>query len=508
MAFNFIEIEKEKNRLIAVVFIIVVLFYFTGVWLLIFLMKSIFMSLLQGRAAFSLPPARLTFQVLGASFSVGIIHWFVSINRLIDKMSEAVNARPIDEQDEYHLYFRNIVNEVSVAVGGRPLQPRVIPDLDLNAFAIADFDGRAVIGVTEGVLCRLNRTQIEAVVAHEAAHIISGDCLSTTVTSSLGELYEDLVERISNDIADSDADNGPNLIGPFVWLFLGFVNGLGTLLRMFVSRQREFRADALAVRMTRDPLSLAEALHLIGRHWRGAGLRVDRLSSIFIVNPRFDPLDEESGFIADLFSTHPPIRTRIGVLADMAHVSDDELVRKLKDFRRVSPIQSQDAGTSRDFFLTDIGSDRQDIDPYSFGLFPCPHCGRGLSDRTYEGVVLKVCSECGGVLVHQDRLTRTLFRQDTVYSPQLTYLCQTIMRDFKKHQILKKIHPANAWVITCPECGNKMHREFYAMSYAVEIDRCLNCKKVWFDKNELEILQYLFEHNKELFDGVDYYEKE
>jgi heat shock protein HtpX len=500
--FNFIEIEKEKSRVIGVVFCVVVVFYFTGVWLLFFLVESVFMSLVQRQLIFLLPPARMTLWILALSFSIGIIHWLVSIHNLLGKMCAAIDARPIDDQDEYHQYFRNIVNEVSVAIGGIPVEPRVIPSLDLNAFAIADFSGRAIIGVTENILCRLNRNQIEAVVAHEAAHIISGDCLSTTVTSSLGELYEELFESASGCISDSERGD-PQLISPFLWIVFGFVNSLGMLLRSFVSREREYRADALAVRMTRDPVSLAEALSQISRHWRGEGIRGDRLSSIFIVNPRFDPLDETSGFIANIFSTHPPVRKRVAVLADMAHLTEEELVRKLKDSRRISPILSQRIGNSSDPVQFGRITDRLQSETDLPGRDECPHCSKALISHEYEGVIVFVCPECGGTLVDQDRLTRILYRQDVVYSPELIHLCQMILADLKTCHMLKAIDPRNAWVISCPACGNKMHREFYAFSYPVEIDRCAVCKKVWFDKNELEILQYLFEHNKELFNVGD-----
>ncbi|HNQ51182.1 MAG TPA: hypothetical protein PKL03_07065, partial [Candidatus Omnitrophota bacterium] len=150
MAFNFIEIEKEKSRSIAVFFAAVVLFYFIGVWLACLCVFSAGASLTRGRFVIFFPQAAMTYWILAMSFLVGILHWLFSVHNLIERISAAAGARPIDREDRYHLYLSNIVGEISVAVGGRHIEPRVIPESGLNAFAIADFSGRAVIGVELG----------------------------------------------------------------------------------------------------------------------------------------------------------------------------------------------------------------------------------------------------------------------------------------------------------------------------------------------------------------------
>ena len=98
------------------------------------------------------------------------------------------------------------------------------------------------------------------------------------------------------------------------------------LMSMFISRLREFRADATAVRLTRDPLSLAEALYLIDTNLHGTRISGKNLSAIFIVSPKKLWFEEEMGFFADLFSTHPPIKERLKILLDIAH-SDISLLR-------------------------------------------------------------------------------------------------------------------------------------------------------------------------------------
>ena len=206
------------------------------------------------------------------------------------------------------------------------MDPVVIPTMAINAFAVSDFSGRAVIGVTEGMLARLTRAQLEAVVGHEAAHIVTGDCLATTVTSSLFELYSGMLRgfealfrggglgrrRYSSAEFRGGAQGAVFVI--LIYVLLMITKLLSQMVRLFISRQREYRADAIAVRLTRDPLSLAEALYAISYRWRGAGLPAQELEAIFTVNPVYSALDEQKGLWADMFSTHPPVADRIKVL--------------------------------------------------------------------------------------------------------------------------------------------------------------------------------------------------
>jgi len=80
--------------------------------------------------------------------------------------------------------------------------------------------------------------------------------------------------------------------------------------------------------MTRNPVALAEALHLLSRSWRGAGFIGSGFETLCIVNPVATVLDEREGLIADLLSTHPPLRKRMEILLGMARVSVEELDRK------------------------------------------------------------------------------------------------------------------------------------------------------------------------------------
>ncbi len=470
---------------------VVILFYFlTGYLILIgfhLLSGNLFNPLHPPGSL--LPTAEQTVYMLLAALAIGLGHWFFSTRNLVQRIVELIGAQYLDPGDAYHQYFRNIVDEIVIATGSRPLEAMVIPMAGMEAFALADFQGRAVIGVTEGVLARLSRSQIEAVVAHEAAHILSGDCLDVTVTCSLGELYDELFEKIRLGMRHF---NRAFILGVFLFVIVGLARGLSMLLRAFISREREYRADALAVRMTRDPQSLAEALKIIGRSWRGMGLPGEMLQSIFIVNPRGDRLDESEGVWADLLSSHPPVRKRVGILLDMLHMSEPELEDRLQDARRASPVVKT---TQLSAAMTAVP------ETAAAGSSGCPCCGKPLQNILYEGAPIQGCPACAGTLVDKRVISRILARQDLEYSPQTLRLCRQILLDAKKHLSLKYPGKYQSWVLACPRCGQKMHREFFQYSYPVEVDRCIYCQTVWFDHQELEILQYLYEHNRELFDS-------
>jgi heat shock protein HtpX len=539
MPFSFIDIEKEKNRIIALLFLFLILFYFVTAYLLLTVIENFHIFQLfyqEGGFKFFLPPFKHALITFLMALVVGSIHWSVSTNELIQKLTLAAGAMPIDPDDSYHQYLKNIVDEVSVAIGGRKIEPWVIRSSGMNAFALEDFNGRALIGVTEGLLARLNRAQIEAVVGHEVGHIASGDCLTTSVSCSLAEIYKESLARVNAVLRNSRGRGGLILI--LILMVLGLMGFLSTLLRCFISRERELRADAVGVRLTRDPLSLAEALKLITRNWRGEGADGENLQSIFIVNPQVDTLDDQEGVVSDLFSTHPPLKKRMSVLLSMAHVDEKTLEDNLKNFKRVSPVVKPEftSGDTEVINKWQIFKDSKWEGPFSLeelknmpgilptqwvrmegeegvlqaydypalnalftrssgqgGDFVCPICKVALEPYHYEGALVFKCTYCNGFFVQDDKVTRILIREDYEPSEGIARLAE-IVADSNKKINYQNVNPNTLWVIDCPKCRGKMHREFFVYSYPVQIDRCVSCLGVWFDKNELEILQYIYQH--------------
>jgi len=550
MPFSFIEIEQKKSRLIFVVFLFLVFFYFLTAWLILWTFQflkgenvgKLFMSYLSAftyRDSLSvhLPIFYHTVAAFFIAFAVGFIHWSISTSNLIEKITSSIGALPQDPKDSYHNYFKNIVDDVSVAMGGRQIEAYVIPSAALNAFSLVDLDDKAVIGVTEGLLARLNRYQIEAVVAHEAAHIVTGDCLIATVTSSLSELYKELVSTGKRINEIEIRQTAQILFTQIIFAIMGFLN---RLLNMFISRQREYRADAIAVRLTRNPLALAEALKLISSKWNGSGSKGEYLESIFIVSPNYFSLDENSGIIPDLFSTHPPITKRIDILLNMAHLDEKTLDENLAHMVRVSPVakaEYKDKTPKKDkrwfvfkrnqwqgpFLLAELkelegllpadwirieGQDsvqeafnddevsrlfgNKDADKGEF--CPCPRCHANLSEIIYEGVPILKCDYCEGAFVDHNKISRVLIRIDKTFLQETIDLAATISKTKLKPESLKRIPSKDDWALDCPRCHKKMRRQFFVYSYPIEIDRCFSCDADWFDKQELEVLQCLYQN--------------
>lgn len=542
MPFSFIDIEQRKSRIIGSLFFILIGFYFLTAYLSLFVFHNTILPIFGGGFKFGFPSWSRTFWTLIIAFSAAFIHWKISTSNMLARMTETIDAEIVDEKDDYHLYFKNIVDEVSVASGGRSIEAWVIPISSMNAFALEDFSGRAIIGITEGLLSRLNRNQIEAVVAHEAGHIVSGDCLSTTISCSLAELYEGILSNLTLGLKNTGTRGIP-LLGLLYIVFV-FMRLLSNLTRFFISREREYRADAISVRLTRDPLSLAEALKLISSNWRGTGSMGERIRSIFIINPEVNRLDEKEGFFADLFSTHPPVRKRINILLDMAHLDEKTLEENLKTFKRVSPIalaeyRSEDKAQLKKWslFINQQWSELMDIaeikkldgfkpdqwirragqgkvryaydEPELLNLFSdpdksgeklnCPHCRTPLEEISYEGAPIYKCSYCNGVLAGQSKIRSILIREDKEFSPEIVRLAHNIVASREKIQYYRAKDPQLPWVINCPQCQKKMHRHFFVYSYPVEIDQCNTCEVYWLDKDELEILQYLYKNKQEVF---------
>ncbi len=545
MAFTFIDIEEEKTRLVGWVFLVICLFYFLTAYLILLIVRNSCFGFLSGCGLSGspfFPSLNQTISAFILAFLAALLHWYFSTSRLMERMCEALGARDLDPKDTYHQYFRHIVDEVSIATGRPGIEAMVVASAALNAFALQDFSGRSVIGVTEGLLSALNRSHIEAVVAHEAGHIASKDSLLSTVISSLGELYGEALGRVQFALRRIRGRAGVPLL--LIYLVLVVMNFLSMLLRAFLSRQREYRADAIAVRLTRNPVSLAEGLRLITEGWRGSGAKGEHLESVYLINPRYSSFDEAEGVASELFSTHPPVKKRVEALLQMAHMDQKTLDESLANFKRVSPVavaefRAAPAAALQRWFVFDqqswqgpFTSDEvrvfKDIRPDTWvrqegaqGVVPlyqeealrqlfvkeegtghqqCPRCKVGLDEVNYEGAPLRKCSYCQGVLVDHTKVSRILIRNDMRTSPEVERLAKTILASPAALRLTDN-DAKSAWAIDCPRCNSKMHREFFVHSYPVEIDNCISCGSVWFDKYELELLQYLYEHKEEVFYG-------
>ncbi|HEY3488759.1 MAG TPA: M48 family metalloprotease [Candidatus Deferrimicrobiaceae bacterium] len=228
------------------------------------------------------------------------------------------DAHPADPVNDRQLI--NVVEEMAIAAGLPPPKVFVMETLGMNAFAAGRKPEEAVVAVTRGLIEKVDRAELQAVVAHELAHIKGRDTLygiCAAVLVGAVALLSDMFLRgtwFSGRRRGSDGSRG----NP-VFLLLGIALALlaplaAKILQMSISRQREYHADAGAAEFTRNPLALASALEKIadgGAHVPGENRGTQHL---FIVNPLQAFTDTSSA----LMSTHPPTVERIRRLRAMA----------------------------------------------------------------------------------------------------------------------------------------------------------------------------------------------
>lgn len=228
-------------------------------------------------------------------------------------------ARPIDKKDSPELY--RIVENLSITSGLPPPKIYILEETQPNAFATGRNPEHAVIAVTRGLLEKLERSELEGVIAHELAHIGNRDMfLGTVVVVLVGivSIISDYFLRISywrgRSRRDSRDQKGSIL---FIFGILAAILApiVATLIRLAVSRKREFLADASGALLTRYPEGLARALDKISADSNSLKVANNATSHLYISNPLRGR--ESKNWFARLFMTHPPTEERIRALRGM-----------------------------------------------------------------------------------------------------------------------------------------------------------------------------------------------
>jgi heat shock protein HtpX len=267
---------------------------------------------------------------LGALAFGGFSAWW-SLHGGDQAVLESANARPLDPSDPRQKALDNIVEEMAIA-GGLP-KPRVylVPDGDPNAFATGPGPERASIAVTLGTLDRLNREELQGVVAHELSHVRNYDIRLMTVVAALAGailLLSDWARRGlgwgGGRRSNRDRQGGGSGLLGIVFFALWLVSILfapliAQLVALAVSREREYLADASGAELTRNPLALASALEKIDAAVEPTPSIKQGVAHLCIEDPRGRAVNEKEGFLANLLSTHPPISRRIALLREMGY---------------------------------------------------------------------------------------------------------------------------------------------------------------------------------------------
>ncbi len=238
----------------------------------------------------------------------------------IDKIVLAISrAKPVEKKDYAHLY--NVVEGLAIAAGLPKPRCYIIDDTAPNAFASGRNPKNSVIVVTKGLLQKLNRAELEGVIAHEMSHIKNYDILVQTLTVvmiGVVALLSDWILRTflwggRRKRSGREGGNAGAII-IVVGLVLAVLSPLvSQLIRLAVLRKREFLADADAALLTRYPPGLASALKKLASDREPLEAANKATAQLYIVNP----LKDIKGPVNKLFSTHPPIEERVAALDKM-----------------------------------------------------------------------------------------------------------------------------------------------------------------------------------------------
>ncbi len=317
---TFFDLQAQNRRKTKTVIVCFVLFF---IWLGLGLDLTLYF--LEGTpdgspSAYSTrtkPPKHFypLFTLIAGLTGVGLAWW--NMSHAANTVLKAMVARPADKtRSQRELTLINVVEEMSIASSVTPPDAWIIPDPDPNALAVGMRDGDYHIAVTTGLLNVLTRDELQAVVAHEIAHLKNQDTRLMTVLTvlvGLAALISEFVARTRLRLNWDDSDNRDSRIGMIIfllWVVSALFAPLATrLMALMVSREREYLADASSAQFTRNPEGLARALEKIARASGPTAAVKPASAHLCIASPAAADLGEAAE--TNWFATHPPIRQRI-----------------------------------------------------------------------------------------------------------------------------------------------------------------------------------------------------
>ena len=313
------ERAEKQTRLMLVLFLlavvcIVVAINFVGGLIYLFANFSHADSVAQGLSTVPHKAYWITTIVVLGVIAYGSITRMSSLAGGGAAVAEMLGARRL-EPDGSNLAERrlsNVVEEMAIAAGiPMPMVYVMDEQRGINAFAAGYSSSQAAITVTKGALDRLNRDELQGVVAHEFSHILNGDMrlnirlmgviAGIMAIGTIGSFLMRMSWGNDNETPRRRADVQSFALGLALWLIGSIGVFFGTLIKAAVSRQREFLADASAVQFTRNPEGIGGALYRIGQHGSGVVQRyAEEVSHMYF-----------SAGMDSFFATHPPIKERV-----------------------------------------------------------------------------------------------------------------------------------------------------------------------------------------------------
>lgn len=281
----------------------------TGVLLLVIAVGFI-LSLIYGNPS-------LLYIAIGLSLLMNVgAYWFS--DKLVLSMA---NAKRIESKESYPELFTTLENLCHVAELPMPAL-YIIDDPAPNAFATGRDKNHAAVAVTTGLLPLLSKSELEGVLAHELGHIGNRDMLLQTIVVVFAGVISFVADMAlqASLFGGKNEDNKNPLFFVFALLAILLAPLAATIIRLAISREREFLADATSVLITRYPEGLASALEKISNFHQPMKVQHAAISHLFISDPTGvnDEKElregEKVSWLQKMFMTHPPVAERVARL--------------------------------------------------------------------------------------------------------------------------------------------------------------------------------------------------
>ncbi|MCX8161103.1 MAG: zinc metalloprotease HtpX [Candidatus Saccharicenans sp.] len=563
---SFWEIQKKQQRISFLLFLLLFIFYLLTIGLVSAAILMVAGALLAGFSFFASSFFyKYTIVIFAISLGLALINFIQARKNGVQYILKNLRACSPDPEDRYHLSFLNILEEMKISSGLPGLRGYVLPTVNLNSLSLIGQDGLPAIVVTEGLLAETSRDELQAVVAHETAHIIKGDTFFLTLTCSIISFYEQLIDSLDEQRELGQVDlkrprRGKGTAQPLIYLAGLFSYLLLNFFVVLISQKRELLADATAVELSRDPMALARVIYKA--HVANSFLGDSSLfTPLFLVPPDSREIQETPH--DRLFNTHPPVMLRLQTLAGMAHKTVREVMEEVRSQEeqrersrtRYSPLENSSPDyqeklrqlqlqarqhlerdsiwlarnargqwdgpfvlgslLAQPYFTpaTRIKNLRENLEgparnfpQVRFALYrqlkkqplnpdyqnKCPTCREELTETFYEGVKVKKCQTCQGKLVNIDDLEKIFARRELTFPDWLKQKAlafrEALLDRNLNLPVLKEKLPA-----ICPECGLQFTIRPFSYHYLMPVYKCYSCQKIWFEDQELEILQILVE---------------
>lgn len=263
--------------------------------------------------------------ILVIAVVIAVIQSFVSYY-YSDSITLSISGAEVVPREEPYLDLHRLVENLSITAGIPKPKIYIINDSAPNAFATGRDPQHASLAVTSGLLEKLNKQELEGVVAHEMSHIGNYDIrLMMVIVILVGvvALLSDFFLRwtwFGGGRRSNDSEGGGQLQAVFMIIGIALVilsPIIATLIQLSISRKREFLADATGALLTRYPEGLASALEKISKDTEPLEVANKATDHLYIASPFKADEEGNRGWLVSLFDTHPPIKERIKKLRAM-----------------------------------------------------------------------------------------------------------------------------------------------------------------------------------------------